>query len=214
MIYMFTKSTPTFLKIKWNEILNETNQLKAEWSIIGNKVDVAATPRTVNLRISLTGGVGANVDNLALGAVHLVLIGGWQLGPDHDGVLRPGLEGQDEVPRLNLLLAPLCGTRRRVHVRYHPTIGAAGVLSVKLSHVLKGSDVGQTIWQTCVWIFQSSKSSSLISRFQVLQGQQNDWMQITFQGHKPFLWNLKVLALLSDIRTFKGLLKIVLNSWI
>ena len=85
----------------------------------------------------LTGGVGAHVDDLALGAVNLVLVGSRQLGLDHDGVLRPGLQGADQVTRL-LLLPVLGGARGRVHVRDHPAVGAASVLPVKLSHVGKG----------------------------------------------------------------------------
>lgn len=84
---------------------------------------------------SLTGGVGADVDDVALGPVHLVLVGRRQLGLHHDGVLRPRLERQDEVTRFDLLLVALGGSPRRIHICYHPAVGAAGVLPVKLGHI-------------------------------------------------------------------------------
>lgn len=73
----------------------------------------------------------------------LVLVRGRELGLHHDGVLCPGLQGQDEMTRFKLLFAPLCGSARRVHVSYHPAVGAAGVLPVKLSYILKRSIVGE-----------------------------------------------------------------------
>ena len=79
----------------------------------------------------LTGGVGAHVDDGALGAAHLVVVGGRQLRLDHDGVLRPGLEREEEVARL----AGGRGALRRLHVGDHPAVGAARVLPVKLGHV-------------------------------------------------------------------------------
>lgn len=40
--------------------------------------------------VSLTGGVGPDVNDLAFGSVDLMLVGRRELGLDHDGVLRPG----------------------------------------------------------------------------------------------------------------------------
>lgn len=88
---------------------------------------------------SLTGSVGADVDDVALGPVHLVLVRRGQLGLHHDGVLRPWLEWQDEVTRFELLLLAVAGSPRRVHICDHPAVGAAGVLPVKLRHILEGS---------------------------------------------------------------------------
>lgn len=45
----------------------------------------------------LTGGIGANVDDLALGSTNLVLVRCRQLSFDHDGVLGPGLQRSDQV---------------------------------------------------------------------------------------------------------------------
>lgn len=98
---------------------------------------------TTQISIGLTGGVGANVDDLALGSVDLVLVRGWELRFHHDGVLRPGLQWQDEMTRLKLLFVPLRGSTWRVHVSDHPAVGAAGVLPVKLGYVLKRSIVGK-----------------------------------------------------------------------
>jgi len=91
----------------------------------------------------LTGGVGANVDDLALGSVDLVLVRGWELGFHHYGVLRPGLQRQNEMTRFNLLFVSLRGSTWRVHVSDHPAVGAAGILPIKLGYVLKGSIVGK-----------------------------------------------------------------------
>lgn len=88
---------------------------------------------------SLTGSVGADIDDVALRPVHLVLVRRRQLGLHHDGVLRPRLERQDEVTRFDLLLLAIAGSPRRVHICDHPAVGAAGVLSVKLGHILEGS---------------------------------------------------------------------------
>lgn len=44
----------------------------------------------------LTGGIGADVDDFALGPVDLVFVWGGELGLDHDGVLCPGLQSQDQ----------------------------------------------------------------------------------------------------------------------
>lgn len=75
-----------------------------------------------------------------------MLVRGWELSFHHDGVLRPGLQRQDEVTRLKLLFVPLCGSTWRIHISDHPAVGAAGVLPVKLSYVLKRSVVeGKTI---------------------------------------------------------------------
>lgn len=93
--------------------------------------------------ISLTGCIGSNIDDLALGPVDLMLVRGWELGLHHYGVLRPGLERQDEMTWLKLFFFPLCGSARRVHISYHPAVGAAGVLPVKLGYVLKRSVVGE-----------------------------------------------------------------------
>lgn len=47
------------------------------------------------------------------------------------------------MTRFKLLFVPVCGSAWRVHVSYHPAVGAAGVLPVKLSYVLKRSVVGK-----------------------------------------------------------------------
>lgn len=83
----------------------------------------------------LTGGVGANVDDLALGPVDLVLVGRRQLSFHHDGVLGPGLQRPDQVAGVLRLLAVVGGPRRRVHVGDPPAVGAAGVLPFELRHV-------------------------------------------------------------------------------
>lgn len=120
---------------------------------VGVQVKCAMTPIRTTCRLvwapdttekgwcesSLTGGVGADVDDVALGPVHLVLVGRRQLGLHHDGVLRPRLERQDEVTRFDLLLLTLGGSPGRVHICYHPAVGAAGVLPVKLGHILERS---------------------------------------------------------------------------
>lgn len=69
----------------------------------------------------------------------LVLVGRRELRLHHDGVLRPRLQWQDEVTWFDLLLVTLRGSPWRVHVSYHPAVGAAGVLPVKLSYILKRS---------------------------------------------------------------------------
>lgn len=83
----------------------------------------------------LTGGISANVDNLALGPVDLVLVGCRQLSFDHDGVLGPGLQRPDQVTGVLRLLAIIGGPGRRLHVGDPPAVGAARVLPVELSHV-------------------------------------------------------------------------------
>lgn len=83
----------------------------------------------------LTGGVGANVDDLALGPVDLVLVGRRQLSFDHDGVLGPGLQWSDQVTGVLRLLSVIGGPRRRVHVGDHPAVGATRVLPFELRHV-------------------------------------------------------------------------------
>lgn len=95
--------------------------------------------RSRRAKTSLTGCVGADVDDVALGPVHLVLVRRRQLGLHHDGVLRPRLERQDEVTRFHLLLLAIAGSPRSVHICNHPAVGAAGVLPVKLSHISEGS---------------------------------------------------------------------------
>lgn len=84
----------------------------------------------------LTGGVSADVDDLALGPVHLVLVGRRQLSFDHDGVLGPGLQRPDQVAGVLGLLAVVGGPGRRLHVGDPPAVGAARVLPVELGHVL------------------------------------------------------------------------------
>lgn len=64
-----------------------------------------------------------------------MLVGRRELRFHHDGVLRPRLQRQDEMTRLDLLFVPA----RRVDVGDHPAVGAAGVLPVKLCYVLKRS---------------------------------------------------------------------------
>lgn len=114
----------------------------------GTKKKNQSNKRT-DVSLDLTGGVGADVDDLALGSVDLVLVGGRQLGLHHDGVLRPGLERQDEVARLDLARVTLGGAARRVHVGDHPAVGAAGVLAVELGHVLEGSEIEEEETSSC-----------------------------------------------------------------
>lgn len=83
----------------------------------------------------LTGGIRANVDDLALGPVDLVLVGRGQLSFDHDGVLGPGLQRPDQVTGVLRLLAVIGGPSWRVHIGDLPAVGAARVLPVELSHV-------------------------------------------------------------------------------
>ena len=78
----------------------------------------------------LTGGVGAHVDDLALGAVNLVLVGSRQLGLDHDGVLRPGLQAGQQNSGVGVLVGP------QLHVHHVPAVGAAAVLPLELCNVL------------------------------------------------------------------------------
>lgn len=94
---------------------------------------------TSQIWITLTGGIGADIDDLALGSVDLVLIRSWQLGLHHDGVLCPWLQWQDEMTGFHLLFVPFCGSTWRVHIGYHPAVRAAGILSIKLGYVLKRS---------------------------------------------------------------------------
>lgn len=82
----------------------------------------------------LTGRVGPDIDDAALGSVHLVLVRGGQLGFDHDGVLGPRLQRSDQVPRVICLLA-VRGARGRINISDCPAVGAARVLSVKLCHI-------------------------------------------------------------------------------
>lgn len=82
----------------------------------------------------LTGRVGPDIDDAALGSVHLVLVRGGQLGFDHDGVLGPRLQRSDQVPRVICLLA-VRGARGRIDISDCPAVGAARVLSVKLCHI-------------------------------------------------------------------------------
>lgn len=104
--------------------------------------DTRSSPRRAEKTdASLTGGVGADVDDVALGPVHLVLVGRRQLGLHHDGVPRPRLERQDEVTGFELLLVALGGSPRGVHICYHPAVGAAGVLPVKLGDIAERSVV-------------------------------------------------------------------------
>lgn len=85
--------------------------------------------------LELTGGIGADVDDLAFGSVNLVLVRCGQLSFDHNGVLGPGLQWSDQVPRILCLLA-VRGTGRRVDVSDRPAIGATCVLSIELRHIL------------------------------------------------------------------------------
>lgn len=82
----------------------------------------------------LTGCVGQDVDDLALGSVHLVLVRRGQLGFDHDGVLGPRLQGSNQVLWVFRLLA-VRGARRRIDISDGPAVRAARVLSVKLCDV-------------------------------------------------------------------------------
>lgn len=83
----------------------------------------------------LTGGVGAHVDDLAFGPADEVVVGGGELGFDHDGVLGPGLQRHDDETRLVLAFA-LGVTLGRLHVCDRPAVRATGVLAVILRHVL------------------------------------------------------------------------------
>ncbi len=65
----------------------------------------------------------------------LVFIRSGKLGFDHDGILRPWLQREDEVPGFLLILS-ICGARRRVYICYDPAVRATCILTVKLSHVL------------------------------------------------------------------------------
>lgn len=101
----------------------------------------------------LTGRVGAQVDDLALGSVHLVLVRGGQLGFDYDGVLGPRLQRTDQVPGVLRLLA-VRGARRSIDVGDRPAVGAARVLPVKLCHVpvwtgrqRRGGGGGERSWR-------------------------------------------------------------------
>lgn len=82
----------------------------------------------------LTGCVGLDVDDLALGSVHLVFVRRGQLGFDHDGVLGPRLQWSNQVLRV-LRLPAVRGARRRIDIGDGPAVGAARVLSVKLRDV-------------------------------------------------------------------------------
>lgn len=105
----------------------------------------------------LTGGVGAHVDDLALGPVDLVLVRGGQLGFHHDGILSPRLQRHDEVTGLRLVLLPFRGSPWGVHVSDHPAVGAAGVLPVKLRHVLERSGDGdeRLVWRSLDLLWSS-----------------------------------------------------------
>lgn len=84
--------------------------------------------------MQLTGGIGADIDDLTLGSVNLVLVRCGQLSFDHNGILGPGLQLPNQVPRIISLLA-VCGTGRWVDISNRPAVGATCVLSVKLCHI-------------------------------------------------------------------------------
>lgn len=100
--------------------------------------------------MQLTGGIGADIDDLTLGSVNLVLVRCGQLSFDHNSVLGPGLQWPDQVARIICLLA-LCGTGWRVDISNRPAVGATRVLSVKLCHILEwpkadGNDQKEMQW--------------------------------------------------------------------
>lgn len=84
--------------------------------------------------MQLTGGIGADIDDLTLGSVNLVLVRRGQLSFDHNGILGPGLQLPDQVPWIICLLA-VCGTGWRLDISNRPAVGATRVLSVKLCHI-------------------------------------------------------------------------------
>lgn len=98
-------------------------------------IEVSIKHKRLAFMALLTGSIRLNVDDLGLGSVDLVLIRRRQLRFDHDGVLGPGLQRSDQVPRVVCLLS-LRGTRRRIDIGDHPAVRAAGVLSIKLGDVL------------------------------------------------------------------------------
>lgn len=92
--------------------------------------------------ISLTGSVGANVNDFTLCAVDLVLVRRRELGLHHDGVLRPGFQRKDEIARFNFSFVRFRRSMWRFHICYYPAIGAAGILPVKFGYILEGSFEG------------------------------------------------------------------------
>lgn len=85
--------------------------------------------------LELTGGIGTDVDDLAFGSVNLVLVRCGQLSFDHNGVLGPGLQRSDQVPRILCLLA-VRGTGWRVDISDRPAVRATRVLSIEFRHIL------------------------------------------------------------------------------
>ena len=99
----------------------------------------------------LTGGVGADVNDLALGSVNLMLIRCRQLSFNHYGVLGPGLHRSDQVPRVLHLLA-FGGTGRSLDIGNRPAVRATRVLAIKLGHVpiRPGAD-GKNVVRRQLW---------------------------------------------------------------
>lgn len=85
------------------------------------------------VRGTLTAGVGADVDDFALGSLDLLVVGDRQLRFHHDGVLRPRFQLHQETARVSLSVRR---PRRRLHIRDHPTVRAASILPIVLRHVL------------------------------------------------------------------------------
>lgn len=67
--------------------------------------------------------------------MNLVLVRRRQLSFDHYGILGPGLQWSDQVPRIIRLLA-VRGTQRRINISNRPAVRATRVLSIKLCHIL------------------------------------------------------------------------------
>lgn len=101
--------------------------------------------------MQLTGGISADIDDLTLGSVNLVLVRRGQLSFDHNGILGPGLQLPDQVPRIIAGALAVCGTGWRVDISNGPAVGATRVLSVKLCHIPErpgadGNDQKQMQW--------------------------------------------------------------------
>lgn len=145
----------------------------------------------------LTGGISANVDNLALGAVDLVLVRRRQLSFDHDGVLGPGLQRPDQVTRVLRLLAVIGGPGRSVHVGNQPAVGAARVLPVELSHVRVRPAGDIMMWsemrkQTIPAVSLKSQTKQTFNMSAWLNCNFNTWLVLTPLCKEP--WSLASLC--------------------